>query len=291
MKQKRILPKIIACLMFFVVMASNLYAAQVVDLKSAGNYTIFASSGISSTGTPSIVGNIGVSQAVTSTAITGFGLILDGSGKFAKSSLVTGKVYAYDYSDPTPAVITTAESDMEAAYTDAAGQAGLPVYPEVGNPVPGTIGGMTLTPGIYKWSTGVTIPTDLTLQGTGSPNDVWIFQIAGTLELSQGKQVILSGGAQEKNIFWQVTGTTTLYPNSVFSGIILDKTNIVLQTGATLCGRAFAQTAVTLDNNTISATCGTNHVIPVVPEFPFSAAPFLILSAVTLGVAVLERKN
>jgi hypothetical protein len=108
---------------------------------------------------------------------------------------------------------------------------------------------MTLAPGLYKWSTGVTIPTDVTL--SGSPDDVWIFQIAGTLYISSAKSVILSGGAQVKNIFWAVAGAVTLGTTSVFNGNILCQTAIVLNTGATLNGRALAQTAVTLIANTI----------------------------------------
>ena len=87
----------------------------------------------------------------------------------------------------------------------------------------------------------------------GGANDVWIFQIAGTLGISPGKMVNLSGGAQPNNIFWQVAGQTTLGTTSQFKGIILDQTAIVMQTGATLDGRALAQTAVTLDANAVTA--------------------------------------
>src|SRR3989339_797482 len=109
---------------------------------------------------------------------------------------------------------------------------------------------MTLAPGLYKWSTDVIIPTDVTL--SGSANDVWIFQIGQNLTISSAMKIVLSGGAQASNIFWQVAGQTTLGTNSVFNGNILDQTAIVLDTGATLNGRALAQTAVTLDANTVS---------------------------------------
>ena len=133
---------------------------------------------------------------------------------------------------------------MQTAYTNAAGRpAGVT---ELGA---GNIGGKTLAPGVYKWGTGVTIPTNLTL--AGNRNSVWIFQIAGTLKISSAKQVILTGGALAGNVFWQVAGTTTLGTNSTFSGTILDKTNIAIQTGAVLNGRALAQTAVTLQANTV----------------------------------------
>jgi hypothetical protein len=114
---------------------------------------------------------------------------------------------------------------------------------------PETSGASHLRPGVYKWSTGLIIPTDVTL--SGSKNSVWIFQIAGTLNISSAKKVILKGGAQAQNVFWQVAGATTLGTNSTFNGNILDKTNIAVQTGAVLNGRALAQTAVTLQANTV----------------------------------------
>jgi len=108
----------------------SIAAQATVNLGSAGNFVILSKSGISTTGTTAIEGDIGVSP-ITSTAMTGFGLIMDGSNQFALSSLVTGKVYAPDYASPTPTVIGTAISDMETAYTDAAGRT-LPDYTELG---------------------------------------------------------------------------------------------------------------------------------------------------------------
>ena len=217
-----------------------------VNLGSAGNFVILAKSGISTTGSTAITGDIGVSP-IAATAMTGFGLIMDASNPFSTSARVTGKAYAADYTAPTPAKMTTAVSDMQTAYTDAAGRTS-PTATELGA---GNIGGMTLAPGTYKWSTGVTIPTDVTL--SGGANDVWIFQIAQTLTISSATHVILSGGAQAANVFWQVAGQTTLGTTSVFNGTILDQTAIVMNTGAILNGRALAQTAVTLDANTVSA--------------------------------------
>lgn len=217
-----------------------------VNLGTSGNFVILSKAGISTTGVTKITGNIGVSP-IAASAITGFGLVMDRLGQFSTSALVTGKVYAADYKVPTPNMLTTAVSDMQTAYTNAAGRA--PTSAATTNVGAGSIGGLTLTPGVYKWTTGVTIPTNVTL--SGGSNDVWIFQIAGTLGISSGKQVILSGGAQAKNIFWQVAGATTLGTNSTFYGTILDKTNIAIQTSAVLNGRALAQTAVTLDANTV----------------------------------------
>ena len=210
-----------------------------VPLGTAGNFAILSKSGISTAGTTSIIGDIGVSPAAA-TYITGFGLIMDASNQFSISSMVTGKVYAPDYAVPTPTNMTTAVNDMQTAYTNAAGRTS-PTATELGA---GNIGGMTLAPGIYKWGTGVTIPTDIAL--SGGVNDVWIFQIGQTLTVGDGVHINLSGGAQAKNIFWQVAGQTTLGTTSVFNGNILCQTVIVLNNGATLNGRALAQTAVTL---------------------------------------------
>jgi hypothetical protein len=214
-----------------------------VDLGTAGKFVILSKAGITTTGTTRITGNIGVSP-IAASAMTGFGLVLDRSGAFSRSKLVTGMVYAADYAVPTPSNLTAAVSAMETAYTNAAGRtAGVT---ELGA---GNIGGLKLAPGVYKWGTGVTIPTNLTL--SGSQDAVWIFQVAGTLNISSATKVILEGGAQAKNIFWQVAGATTLGTYSTFNGTILDKANIALQTGAVLNGRALAQTAVTLDANAI----------------------------------------
>ena len=244
--------------MLFVVsilMIGAVSAAQsAVNLGTAGNFVILAKSGISTTGTTSIVGDIGVSPAAAS-YITGFGLIADSSNTFSTSSLVTGKIYAADYTAPTPTTMTTAISDMETAYTDAAGRTETNIVTELGA---GDISGKTIAPGLYKWGTGVLINNGVTL--SGGANDIWIFQIAQDLTVGNGAIITLSGGAQPKNIFWQVAGQTTLGTTSNFKGIILCQTLIEMQTGATLNGRALAQTAVTLDANavTVSGTASTS---------------------------------
>jgi len=135
---------------------------------------------------------------------------------------------------------------MEAAYVDAAGRP-TPNFLELGT---GNIGGMTLTGGLYKWAGTVTVPSSITI--SGSANDVWIFQIAGDLTVSNSVNITLTGGAQAKNVFWQVAGTVAIGTTSHFEGVILSKTGITLKTGASLKGRALAQTAVILDSNAIT---------------------------------------
>jgi hypothetical protein len=216
-----------------------------VNLGTAGNFVILAKSGISTVPTSAVTGDIGVSP-IDQTAITGFSLILDSTGTFSTSSQVIGKAYAADYTSPTPSNLTTAVSDMEAAYTDAAGRT-LPDFTELGA---GEIGGLTLVPGLYKWGTDVLITTDVTLNG--GPNDVWIFQISGGITQASATRVILTGGALPKNIFWQSFGVVALNTTAHMEGVILAQTAITLNTGATINGRLLAQTAVTLDGNAVT---------------------------------------
>ncbi|MBA2321305.1 MAG: DUF3494 domain-containing protein [Deltaproteobacteria bacterium] len=186
---------------------------------------------------------MGVSPAAA-TYITGFSLILDPSGEFSTSIQVVGQIFAADYAVPTPSNLTTAVSDMELAFTDAASRpAGVT---ELGA---GDIGGMILAPGVYSWGTGLLIPTDVTLEGGAF--DVWIFQIAQDLTLSSGADIFLAGGALPKNIFWQVSGLVDIGTTAHVEGVILSQTAITLATGSSINGRLLAQTAVTLDDTTV----------------------------------------
>lgn len=231
----------------FTTIATEAAGPQPVDLGTAGNFVILAKTAISTTGATSVVGNIGVSPAAAS-YITGFGLIADSTNVFSTSNLVTGNVYAADYATPTPANMTAAISDMETAYTDAAGRTS-PDHTEL---YAGDISGQTLAPGLYKWGTGVLI-TDVGVTLAGGADDVWIFQIDQDLTVNNSAIVTLSGGALAKNIFWQVAGEASLGTSVAFEGIILAKTLISLNTGAEMTGRALAQTAVTLNATDIVA--------------------------------------
>jgi hypothetical protein len=217
-----------------------------VNLATAGNFVILAKSGVSTTGNTAVTGDIGVSP-IAATALTGFALTVDITNTFSTSPVVAGRLYAADYASPTPALLTAAISDMETAFIDAAGRT-LPDQTELGG---GDISGRTLVPGLYKWSTGVSI-TSAGVTLTGGADDVWIFQIAQNLTVNSDAIITLSGGAQAKNIFWQVSGLAALGTNADFKGTILSQTLISLATGARMTGRALAQTAVTLDANTIT---------------------------------------
>ena len=228
-----------------VVNVTTISDTAPVNLGAAGNYAILAKTGISTVPNSSITGNIGVSP-IDSTAITGFSLTLDATNGFSRSTQVTGKAYAPDYASPTPSNLTTAVSNMETAYIDAAGRA--PGYTEL---YTGDISGQTLTAGVYKWGTGVLINSDVTLNG--GPNDVFIFQVAKGITQASGTKIILSGGVQAKNIFWQVAQTVSIGTGSHFEGIVLGKTNIAIGANASVNGRLLAQTAVTLIKSTVVA--------------------------------------
>jgi hypothetical protein len=214
-----------------------------VELGDAEDFVVLAKTGISTVPTSIITGNLGVSPAAA-TYITGFSLSADESEEFSTSLQVTGRVYAADYAEPTPVTMTNAVADMELAFTDAAGRA--PDVTELGS---GDIGGMTLTPGVYKWGTGLLIPTDVTL--AGNETAVWIFQIAEDLTVSNGTNVVLSDGARSSNIFWQVSGRVELGTTAHFEGVVLSQTSVTLGTGASINGRLLSQTAVTLDGSTL----------------------------------------
>jgi len=216
-----------------------------VNLGTAGNFVILAKAGVSTVPASAITGDIGVSP-IDQTAITGFSLTMDASNEFSTSTQVTGKIYAADYAPPTPTKMTTAISDMETAYTHAAGRVVPAAVTELGA---GDISGLTIAPGLYKWGTGVLINSSITL--SGGPNDVWIFQIAQGLTQASATNITLAGGALARNIYWQTFGAVTIGTTAHFEGIILSQTSIDVGTGASVNGRLLAQTAVSLNQNMI----------------------------------------
>ncbi len=240
-----------------LVMTNAIYGLgpATVNLGTAGEFAILTCTGVTTTGTTSIIGNIGVSPTAA-TSITGFGLILDSSGTYSTSALVTGRVYAADYTAPTPSYLTTAISNQQTAYTDAAGRLN-PDYTEF---YAGDLTGQTLIPGLYKWGTGILISAG-GLTFAGGSNDVWILQIAQNLTVADAAIITLSGGAQPQNIFWQVAGQANLGTTAQFKGIILCQTLISMNTGATVNGRLLAQTAVTLDQNSVMQPTPSTPVI------------------------------
>lgn len=217
-----------------------------VVLGGAGNFAILTKAGVTNVHTSAITGNIGASPITSASMDNVF------------CTEVTGTIYgvdaAYTGSGATgcflgaPAdktLVDNAVLNMETAYTDAAGRTAD--YTEVGA---GNISGMTLPPATYKWGTGLSIVTDVTLEG--GPNDVWIFQVAQGITQSSGARVILTGGALPKNVFWQSFGVVDIGTTAHMEGVILAQTSISMKTGATANSRLLAQTAVTLDSNTLT---------------------------------------
>ena len=213
-------------------------AIKVVNLGLAGDFVILSKSGITDVYKSAVKGDVGTSP------ITGAAILL-------KCDEVTGTIYSADAAGPACKVtnasrLTTAVQNMQTAYTDAAGRSN----PNFLNLGAGNIGGKTLTAGLYKFTTAVVIPTNITI--SGSSTDVWIFQIAGTLKMSSAVRITLKGGALAKNIFWQTSGAVTLGTTSHYEGNILSQTGINMQTGASINGRMLAQTAVTLQMNAVT---------------------------------------
>jgi len=211
-----------------------------VRLGEAGIFAILTKAGITDVFPSAITGAVGASP-ITGAAI-----------HVTCAEMMKGKIYSVNAAGPLPCrvtdptLLTEAVGDMETAYTDAAGRT-LPDYIDLGA---GLIGGLTLAPGLYKWNTRVLISTDVAL--SGGPDDVWIFQIAGTLTQADATQVILQGGALPKNIFWQTSGAVAIGTTAHFEGVILGKTLIAMKTGASANGRLLAQTAVTLQQNAVT---------------------------------------
>jgi hypothetical protein len=221
------------------VCGNGFASSQPVNLGKSGTFAILTETGITDVPKSAITGDVG------SSPITGAAILLT-------CAEVSGKVYTVNAAGPAPCAVpdatllTGAVGDMEFAYTDAAGRTS-PDFIEMGA---GEIGGKTLAPGLYKWATGVSISSDVTL--SGSSTDVWIFQVAGTLIEANAKHVTLAGGALAKNIFWQVAGAVTIGTTAHFEGVILAKTLIAVNTGASVNGRLLAQTAVTLQMNAVT---------------------------------------
>jgi hypothetical protein len=223
----------------FTTNAVALTGQKAVALGDAGMFAILTKSGVTDVFPSSITGDVGASP------ITGAAIHLT-------CTEVAGKIYSVNAAGPLPcrvtdpSLLTTAVGNMQTAYTDAAGR----TNPDFTNLGAGQIGGLTLVPGLYKWTTSVLISTNVTL--SGGANDVWIFQIAGKLTQANATKMILKGGALPKNIFWQTSGAVSIGTTAEAEGVILAKTMIAMKTGASANCRLLAQTAVTLEQNAVT---------------------------------------
>jgi hypothetical protein len=257
---------------FMLSMAAMVNAASgndIVLLGTASNYVILSKSGISTVPTSVITGDIAVSP-IAATAITGFTLTLDSSTYYSTSDQVTGIVKAADYTSPTSSDLTTAVSDMEIAYTDAAGRSttGGSSFLNLGE---GDIGGKTLGPGVYTFDRDVTITSDIYFKGTST--DVFIIQTSKSVKQAPNTKVYLTGNcggsiALAQNIFWSVAQEVIVEPNSTMQGVLLVKTGVTIKTGSTLNGRILAQTAVVLQQATITEKPTTPNMVPSEDSYP-----------------------
>jgi hypothetical protein len=202
-----------------------------VPLGSAARFDVLAGTTVTNTG-PTVItgGNLGLSPG---SAVTGFP-----PGKLTLPAVM-------QVTDPAAA---QGQLDLTTAYIYTAGLPG-------GMSLPGEMSGLTFAPGLYKTSSAVKLSAgNVTLDGQGNVNAVFIFQVGSTLTTIGSTQVVLAGGAQAKNVFWQVSSSATLGTNSIFQGTIMALQSITLDTGATLNGRALARNAeVALDSNPITA--------------------------------------
>jgi hypothetical protein len=213
-----------------------------INLGSINNFVVLAGSLISNIPTSAISGNVGLSPSAGS-MISGFG-----------TTEITGIIYTVDATGPPSAVsdaigLTAAKNDLTIAFNEAAGRTSTDMVLLSGN-----IGGLTLSPGLYKSNGSLEISSgDLTFDAKGNPNAIFIIQIASSLNTTSGRKVFLSGGAKASNIFWQVGTSATLGTTSVFKGTIMADQSISVNTGATLEGRLMARIgAVTLNSNILS---------------------------------------
>jgi hypothetical protein len=199
-----------------------------IVLSGSAELAVLAGTAITSTGATNITGNLGLSPG---SSVGGF-----------PPGILNGEQHIND------AISNQAKLDLTAAYNDAAGRTSTDIVTLSGN-----IGGLTLTPGLYKSTSSLAISSgDLTFDAKGDANAVFIIQIATTLTTTSARKVILSGGALASNIFWQVGSSATFGTTSVFKGTVMAMQSITFNTGATLDGRALARTgAVTMAGNVI----------------------------------------
>lgn len=199
-----------------------------VPLAGAASFAVIAGSEITNAGQTNIHGDLGLSPG---SALSGF-----------PPGVLNGDLHIND------AIAAQAKLDITAAYNDAAGRTSSQIITLSGN-----IGGLTLTPGLYKSTSSLAISSgDLTFDALGDANAVFVIQMASTFTTTSGRKVILAGGASPANIFWQVGSSATFGTNSVLKGTFIAMESITLTTGATLQGRALTRTGgVTMESNNI----------------------------------------
>jgi ice-binding like protein/Big-like domain-containing protein len=223
-----------------------------VTLGAACGYGILGGSTVTTTGNTHVTGDVGLSPGSSMTGWATSGNTFVGTGTDTNGpGLVTGVIHITDPPPPATNTAAAAQTALTAAYLDLSGR----TAPAPTTITPTDIGGRTLAPGIWKSASTVSITGDVTLDGGGDVNAIWIFQVGSFLTVNTGSHVVLAGGASAHNIFWTVGSGATLGTTSIFNGSILSNTGaITLNTGAVLNGRALQSTpgAVTLQNNAVT---------------------------------------
>lgn len=219
----------VGALSFFMVAGvANAASTGPLNLGTAARFAVLAGTGVSNAPKSTIIGDVGVSPAGRAT-LTGFNI----SG----NQEITGYLFAGDDISPSsvPEMLRVAKNDLSAAYDDAGSRT-------LTEEISGNIGGKKFGPGVYQSSGPVELSGgDVTLNGGGDPTSVWIFKIGGVFTVSAGRSIVLTGGAQSQNIFWQVAGPATLGSGIIFNGNILADQNITLGAATKLNGRAFSR--------------------------------------------------
>ncbi len=239
--------------------------AQVTLGPTVGGFEVLAGSTVTNTGATSVSGgSVGVSAG---SSITGF----------PPGTVTGGALHAAD------ATAALAQSDLTTAYGVAAGLT-------CGTNLTGqNLGGLTLTPGVYCFSTSAQLTGILTLDAQGNQNAQFVFQTGSTLTTASGSSVLLINNAKAGNVFWEVGSSATLGTGTAFSGNIMAQSSVTLTTGASLNGRALARTgAVTLDSNAISfPAVGTNGGGNGPPGTP-APSSLILVSLALAGLAIYQ---